>query len=101
MEVDVEVVAAAAGVVADEAFLVGFLDGALEHGGFVVEFASDVDVSCAAVHCSTGDETAFEEFVGVFPHDFAVFAGSRFAFVGVDDEVARFRVFVPIFEVHE
>jgi hypothetical protein len=46
---DVEVVAAAAGVSAEEAGLVGFLDGAREDCCFVVEFAADVDVGCRAL----------------------------------------------------
>ena len=50
MEVDVEVVAGAAGVGAEEAGLVGFLDGAGEDGRFVVEFAADVDVGCGALY---------------------------------------------------
>lgn len=49
MQEDVEVVAAAAGVFAEEAGFVGFLDCALEDGGFVVEFAADVDVGCCAL----------------------------------------------------
>ena len=98
---DVEVVARAARVLADEPGLVGFLDGALEDGGFVVELAADVDVGGAAVHGPAGDETAFDEFVRVLAHDFAVFAGAGLAFVGVDDEVAGLGVLVPVFEVHE
>ena len=101
VDVDVEVVAASAGVLADQARLVGFLDGALQDGGFVVEFSADIDVGCAGVHGSACDDAAFDQFVRVLAHDFAVFAGPRFAFVGVDDEVAGFGVFVPVFEVHE
>ena len=44
MEVDVEIVAAAACVLAEKAFLVSFLNRTLEHSTFVVEFAADVDV---------------------------------------------------------
>ena len=37
----------------------------------------------------------------VFAHDLSVFAGPRFAFIRVDDEIAGLGVFVPIFEVHK
>ena len=50
MQVDVEVVAGAAGVGAEEAGLVGFLDGSGEDSSFVVEFAPDVDVGCGALY---------------------------------------------------
>lgn len=53
VQVDIEVVAGAAGVFADEAGFVGFLDGALQDGGFVVEFAADVDVGCCALYHHT------------------------------------------------
>ena len=67
----------------------------------MVKLAADVDVGCGAVHRSAGHEAAFNQFMGVFSHDFSVFAGSRLAFVGIDDEVAGFGVFVPVFEVHK
>ena len=98
---DVKVIAGSAGVLADEAGFVGFLDGALEDGGFVVEFTADVDVGSAAVHGASRNETAFDELVWVFAHDLAVFAGAGFAFIGVDNEVAGLGVFVPVFKVHE
>lgn len=98
---DVEIISASAGVLTYQAFFVGFLDRSLEDGGFVVELPSDVDVCCGGVHGSAGDETAFDEFVGIFAHDFPVFAGSGLTFIGVDDEIAGLGVFVPVFEVHE
>ena len=52
------------------------------------EFTADVDVGGVGVHGAPGDETAFDEFVRVAAHDFTVFAGAWFAFVGVDDEVS-------------
>ena len=101
VHVDVEVVAAAAGVLADEAVLVCLLDRALEHGRLVVELAPDVDVGGGGVHGAADDEAALDELVRVLAHDLAVLAGSGLALVGVDDEVAGFGVFVPVFEVHE
>ena len=56
------------------------------------ELATDIDTSGFSVHGATGDETAFDEFVGIAAHDFAVFAGAWFAFVGVDDEVSGSRL---------
>lgn len=67
----------------------------------MVELSTDVDVGCICIHGSASNETAFDEFVGIFAHDFAVFAGSWFAFVGVDNKVPGFGIFVPVFEVHE
>ena len=55
------------------------------------EFTADVDVGGVGVHGAPGDETAFDEFVGVAAHDFTVFAGAWFAFIGVDDEVSGSR----------
>ena len=101
MDEDVEVVATAAGVLADQTFFVGFLDCTLQDGGFVVEFTADVDIGGSAIHRSAGNEAAFNQFVRVFAHDFSIFAGAGLAFVGINNEVAGFGVFVPAFEVHK
>jgi hypothetical protein len=45
VQVDVEIVPGTTGVLADQARLVGLVDGLLNVGGFLVEFSSDVDVS--------------------------------------------------------
>ena len=49
VDVDVKVVARAAGVLADQTGLVSLLDGALEDGGLVVELTADVDVCSGAL----------------------------------------------------
>jgi hypothetical protein len=46
VEVDVKVVARAAGVLADKARLVRLVDRLLDVSGLLVEFSSDVDVGC-------------------------------------------------------
>ena len=53
----------------------------------LVEVSADVDVGCGGVHPASGDEAAFDEFVGVTSEDFAVFASVCFPFVGIHDEV--------------
>ena len=101
MDVDIEIVSTAACIFPDQAFFVRFLNRSLEHGGLVIKLSANVDVGCVRVHGTAGHETAFDEFVGIFAHDFAVFAGPGFAFVGIDDEIAGFGVFIPVFEVHK
>lgn len=83
VDVDVEVVAGLAGVLADLAGLVGFVNSALEDSRFVVEFAADIDVGGVGVHCSSDDQAALDQLLGVFPHDLSVLASSGFTFVGV------------------
>lgn len=50
MQEDVVVVAAAAGILAEEASPVGFLDCTLKNRCFVVELSADVDVGCCALN---------------------------------------------------
>lgn len=45
VNVHIKIVSSAAGVLADQAGLVGLVDGDLDIGGLVVEFSPDVDVS--------------------------------------------------------
>lgn len=101
MDVDVEVITRTTSVFADQAFLVGLLDSALENGGLMVKFPTNVYISGTAIHGAASDKAAFDQLVWVFAHNFAVLAGTRFTFVGVDDKIAGLRVFIPIFEVHE
>ena len=86
---DIEVIARAAGVLADEAGLVGLADGGEQRFGFADIFAADVDEGGAGLHGKAGDERAFDQLVRIVADDLAVLAAAGFRFVGVDDEVAR------------
>jgi hypothetical protein len=88
VQVHIELVARPTGVLANVPGLVRFIDGLLHVRGLLEELATDVDVGGGGVHGTAGDETAFDELVGVATEDFTVLAGSGFTFVGVDDEVA-------------
>lgn len=92
MEVHIKAVSAPTRVLAEEARFVRLIDRLLDMRGFLVKLATDVDVGRRRVHAATGDKAALDEFMRVAPENLAVFAGSRFAFVGVDNEVARSRV---------
>ena len=89
VEVNIERVASAAGILAEEAGLVCLIDGLLDMGGLLVELATDVNVCSAGVHGTASNETTLYEFVGVAAHDFAVLAGSRLTLVSIYNEVAR------------
>lgn len=121
MEVDVEVVARAAGVLTDKTSLVSFLDGALKDSGLVVELTTDVDVRSSAlerslsvvlpirvlqdsstyVHGASSNQAALEELVRVLPHDLAILASTRLTLIGVDNQVSRGVALLPALGVHE
>lgn len=101
VNVNIEIVAGSAGVLANEAVGVGLVDGSLEDGGLLDEFTSDVDVGGGRVHGSAGDEASLDELVWVLSHDLAVLASSGLTLIGVDDEVTGLVVLVPVLEVHE
>lgn len=98
---DVEVVSGVAGVLANQSILVCLVDGVLENGSLVNELAADVDVGGGGVHRSAGDEAALDKLVGILSHNLAVLAGSGLALIGVDDQISRLVVLVPVLEVHE
>lgn len=101
MDVDVEVVAGAAGVLANETGFVRLLDGALEHSSLVVELSSDIDVCGGSVHGASSNETALDELVWVLAHNLAVLAGAGLALIGIDDEVAGLGVVLPALGIHK
>ena len=89
VEVDIEGVARAAGVLAKIAGFVRLIDRLLDVRRFLVELATDVDVGSTGVHGAAGHETTFDELMGVATHDFSVFASARLSLVGIDDEITR------------
>lgn len=101
MEVHVEAVPRTTGVFSNEPSLVGLVDGLLDMRRLLEELTTDVDVRGARVHRASRDQAALNELVGITTHDFSVLAGPRLSLVGVDDEIARSRVFLPSGLVHE
>src|SRR5439155_19015154 len=89
VQVDVVIVARAAGILADQAGRVSLFDRGLHMLRLVVELAPDIDVAGARPHADASQQAAFEQFVRVVAQDVAVLAGSRFALIGVDDEIGR------------
>ena len=83
----VKVVAGAARIFADEARLVGLVDGHLHVGRLVVEFASNVNVGGSGAHGTASNEAALDELVRIVSHDLAILAGARLAFVSVYDQI--------------
>jgi len=98
---DIKIVSTAACIFANEARLICFLNGSLQNSGFVVELSTNIDVCRGTVHGSSGDEAPFYELVGIFAHYLSIFTCSGLSFVSVHDKVARFRVLVPVFGIHE
>mmetsp|Transcript_20402 Transcript_20402/g.42802 ORF Transcript_20402/g.42802 Transcript_20402/m.42802 type:complete len:518 (+) Transcript_20402:466-2019(+) len=89
VEVDVEVVARAAGVLPDEAGGVGLVDGLVQHHGLVEVLAPDVDVGGPRPHGVPGQQAPLDQLVRVLPHDLAVLARPRLGLVGVHHQEAR------------
>ena len=78
--------------VPDEARGIRFIDRALQSFALADEFAAHVDVTGVRAHREGGKQRAFDQQVWIVAQDLAIFARTRFALVGVDDEIARPRV---------
>ena len=89
MQVDLVIIAGAAGILADQAGRIGLLDRGLEVLRLVIEFTADIDVAGARPHADAGQQAALQQFVRVVTQDVAIFAGARLALIGIDDEVGR------------
>lgn len=101
VEVNIKVVTRPAGILANQASLVGLVDRVLENGSLVVEFTTDVDVGGRGVHGAARNEAALDELVRVLAHNLTILACSRLTLIGVDNEVSWFGVLIPVLEVHE
>ena len=89
MQIKIEIPAAAAGVHADQAGLVGFVNGRLKVEMLVVELTTDVDVGGMRAHGEAGDQRAFHQLVRIVAHDVAILAGARLAFIRIDHQIGR------------
>ncbi len=98
MDIDFEVVAGAADVLAEEVFRLRLGDGFLEDFRAEGEFAADIDIGEMHVVGEAGDDHAFEHLVRVLVDDLLVLEGAGLRFVGVADEINRLGVFGGIDE---
>ena len=76
-------------VLADEAGLIGLVDGGLQVFALADEFAAHIDVADVAGHGRAGNQAAFDQQMRIMAHDLAVLAGAGFGLVGIDDEIVR------------
>ena len=88
MDIDLEVVAVLVAL-ADQAGLVGFVDARAERLTLADELAADIDVGGDRAHGEAGEQTAFDQRMRIVAQDFAVLAGARLGFVGIDDQIGR------------
>src|SRR6476661_2698820 len=86
----VEVIARAAGVLADQTSLISLGNGALQDTGFLDEFAADIDIGGARAHREAGDQRALDQLVRIVADDLAVLAASGLGLIGVDDQEVGF-----------
>ena len=84
---DVEVDARAEDVLAEEAFFVGFGDGALDDLEQVAVLAAQVDEAQLRPDGEAGDHGALDDRVRVLEEDDVVLAGAGLGFVAVDEHV--------------
>ena len=88
MDIDLEIVAHLV-VLAEEAGLVGLVDGALQRLALADELAAHIDVGGDRAHGEAGEQAALDQRMRVVAQDLAVLAGAGLGLVGIDDEIGR------------
>jgi len=101
VDVDVEIIAGPARVLADVARGVGLVDSALENGRLMVELATNVDVGGIGVHGTTHHQATLNQLLGVLAHNLAILASTGLAFICVNNQITGPGILVPVLEVHE
>ena len=89
VNVDVEVPAGPRRVLADQARLIGLVDGGLKLLAFADEFTTDIDVTDMRAHREASDQATFDQLLGIVTQDVPVLAGAGLGLVGIDDQVVR------------
>src|ERR1700683_5067955 len=85
----VKIKAAALDVFAEVALGVGFGDRRVHDVDNVAIFAAYIDVALVRADRAAGDDHAFDQLVRVHFHQRTILAGSRFAFIGVRQDIFR------------
>src|SRR5690606_35150825 len=89
VHVDVEIIARAAGVFADQPGVIGLLNGIVEVTRFQHKLTADVDIGSTRAHRETGDKTPLQQAVRIEAHDLPVLAGAGLGFIRIDHQIAR------------
>jgi hypothetical protein len=89
MDVEVEVPARAAGILAQKARVVGLFDRLDQVLRLIIEFAAHIDVAGMGAHREARDQAALDQQVRIVTHDVAILAGAGLRLVGIHDEIVR------------
>ena len=84
----VKVIARAAGILANQTRIIGFVDGRLKRFRLANILAANVDIGRTRPHREASYQCAFDQLVWIMADNLAVFAGTRLRFVGVNNEKA-------------
>ena len=87
MDVHIEIIATAAGILAKETFSIGFINCALQLDLFIPEFTTNVDVGSFGSHAEADNEGAFNKLVGVMTENLAILACAGLGLIAINDEI--------------
>src|SRR5271155_1874207 len=89
MQVEFKIPAGATGVFADQAGVIGLVDGGLEALCLVIKLAADIDIASVDTHADRGEQAAFDQLVRVVADDVPVLAGAWLTLIGIDAKIGR------------
>ncbi len=74
---------------AEQTGLVALVDSGLQRFTLTHELAANINIGSVCAHGATGDYAAFDQRMRIVAQNFAVLAGARLGFVGIDDQIMR------------
>src|ERR1035437_5949375 len=89
MDVNFQIVTGAENVFAEEIFLAGFLDGAIQNFRAFGHFAAYVNVGELHVVREARDDHAFDQLMRIFVHDLAILECARLGFIRITNQINR------------
>ena len=87
MNVDIEIVAAAARILSEESLSVSLINCTLELDLLIPKLTTNVDVGSLCSHTESDNKSTLNELVRVMPKDFSILASTRLGLISVDNEV--------------
>src|SRR5215469_4550319 len=90
MREQVKIEPASQNIFAEIPLRVGFRDGRVDNVDYIAIFATNVDEAAFSANGASSDDHPFDQLVRIHFHQRPVFAGARFAFIAIGDDVLWF-----------
>ncbi len=86
-QIEVKIPTGFRGVFAQQSGVITFVNRRLQRFALADEFTADINIGCMCPHRKGGNQRPLDQGMRIMAHDFAILAGARLGFIGVDHQI--------------